>query len=83
MARNLHHLNKFLELSDLGILLNYLGKALFKCEQCGVNKKTDKYEYKSAIYIRDYIPKHWKALCKKCARRECGKRIFDKFTMGE
>ncbi len=68
---------------DLPIYLKSLGRQLFKCEQCEKTSKTEQFQYKNAKYISDYDPKFWKALCKKCLKREAGKRIFNKFIMGE
>ena len=58
-------------------------KEKYKCEQCEKVRKTKQYEYQNAKFIEEYVPKMWKALCGKCAKRECGKRIFDNFTLGE
>ena len=63
--------------------VKYIGRRLFKCEQCGVTKTTDQYAYQNAQYIPDHIPKVWKALCKKCFKREIGKKRFDRFLLGE
>jgi hypothetical protein len=67
----------------LGVHLKLIGIKLFKCEQCEKVRKTKQYEYQGAKFIEDYVPKMWKALCGKCTKRECGKRIFDRFTLGE
>jgi hypothetical protein len=53
-----------------------LGKKLFTCEQCGSTKKTDQYTYQSPQYVPEYVPKIWKALCKKCLKREAGTSVF-------
>ena len=83
MDRNNDVFNYILDNSHLGITLILKGRNVFKCEQCNQTRNTEQYVYQNAKYIMEHTPKRWEALCKKCVKRECGKRIFDKLTLGE
>ena len=60
-----------------------IGKRLFKCEQCEKTTRTDQFSCQNPQFIKDYIPKVWKEICKACLIREVGKKRYNNFIMGE
>ena len=51
----------------------------FTCEMCGKNKLSKMYEYQSISFVRDYIPHHYKQMCRDCVYKKAyGTKLYKK-----
>lgn len=60
-------------------MIKYLGRLQSNCEMC--NKYQNTHHYEHELFLKELYPKDYKTklcICEKCAKREVGKRQWNK-----